>query len=310
MTRVFVSHSSKDNYFVSFLAEVLKYHRIDVWTDQSDLKAGRDFTLAIERALEACDSMIVVISENSSKSQWVTREISAFKAREDRIVIPLVLDARADPDEIYDGLGLITQLRCYESFLESFRELLRLLGGTLFPVTENRKIPDRRAGERREEPSDRRSGSIERRLRVGMHEYIQSSGRDLVEPMDRMTDVGTLAKLLAGDRSPLKSFSFTDRQTGGEVQLDFRMIEKMAFDAWYPRSRQASARAGAEPDPWGRGMASLPADSDSGDDLTGAGYITDEIANVLMENYLVMPKERRSGNRRRASRRKDEEQDS
>jgi hypothetical protein len=307
MTRVFVSHSSKDNYFVGFLAEVLKYHRIDVWIDQSDLKAGGDYTLAIERALEACDSMIVVISENSSKSQWVAREISAFKAREDRLVIPLVLDASADPDDIYEGLGLITQLRCYESFLESFRELMRLLGGALFPVTENRKITDRRAGERRQQPGERRSGSIERRLRVGMHDYVQSSGRDLVEPMDRMTDVGTLAKLLAADRSPLKSFSFTDRQTGEEVQLDFRLVEKMAFDAWYPRSRQAPAQAG--PDPWGRGMTP-PADPDIGDDLTGAGYITDEIANVLMENYLVTPKERRAVERRQASRRKNKEQGS
>jgi len=308
MTRVFVSHSSKDNYFVGFLAEVLRYHRIDVWTDQSDHRAGEEFTLAIERALEACDSMIVVISENSSKSQWVTREISAFKAQQGRLVIPLVLDARADPDEMYEGLGLVTQLRCYESLLESFRELLRLLGGTLFPVTENRKTPDRRAAERRQQPSDRRSGSIERRLRFGMHEYIRSAGRDLVEPMDRMTDVGTLAKLLAADRSPLTSFSFTDRQTGEEVNLDFRMIEKMAFAAWYPRRKQASARAEAEPDTWGLGIAILSAGSDSGDDLTGAGYISDEIANVLVKNYVVTPKERRSEDRRRASRRKDEDQ--
>ena len=259
-------------------------------------------------ALEACDSMIVVISENSSKSQWVTREISAFKARKDRLVIPLVLDARAEPDEIYEGLGLITQLRCYESFLESFRELLRLLGGTLFPVTENRKTPDRRAEERRQQPSDRRSGSIGKRLRTGMHEYISNSGRDLVEPMDRMTDVGTLAKLLAADRSPLKSFSFTDRQTGDEAHLDFRLIEKMAFDAWYPRIKQASARAEPELDTWGRGIATPSAGSDGGDDLTGAGYIADEIANVVMRNYVVAPRERRSGDRRRAPRRKDEEQ--
>jgi hypothetical protein len=29
MTRVFVSHSSEDNYFVDFLAELLKFHHVD-----------------------------------------------------------------------------------------------------------------------------------------------------------------------------------------------------------------------------------------------------------------------------------------
>src|SRR5260370_41096627 len=98
MTCVFVSHSSEDNYFVDFLIELLKFHRVDIWVDQSNLKAGSVFPSDIEQALATCDSMLVVISQHSSESRWITREISAFKAvNADRPVIPLVIDAEADP---------------------------------------------------------------------------------------------------------------------------------------------------------------------------------------------------------------------
>jgi len=59
-------------------------------------------------------------------------------------VIPLVLDATANPDKIYEGLGLITQLRFHESFLEGFRRLLQLLDRTLIrPASVNHRQPMR-----------------------------------------------------------------------------------------------------------------------------------------------------------------------
>ena len=144
MTSVFISHSSEDNYFVDFLIELLKFHRVDTWADRSNLEAGRTFTLEIEQALVECENLLVVMSEHSSRSPWVTREISHFKAVNPSRPGDSAPDSRADPDKIYEGLGLVTQLRCYESFLESLRELFRLLGCALFPPTENRKILDRR----------------------------------------------------------------------------------------------------------------------------------------------------------------------
>lgn len=139
MTFVFVSHCSEDNYFVDFLAELLRFHHVAVWVDRTRLEAGANFTVEIEQALRECDMMIVVISEHAVRSQWVVREVSHFRAvASDRPVIPLVLDSRADPDRIYEGLGLITQLRCYESLLDSLRKLMELLGRTLFPDIDGR----------------------------------------------------------------------------------------------------------------------------------------------------------------------------
>lgn len=308
MTRVFVSHSSEDYYFVDFLVELLRFHRVDVWVDRSNLKAGDVFTSDIEQALADCDSMVVVISRNSSRSRWMTREISAFKAIANRPVIPLVLDIEANPNDVYEGLGLVTQLRCYVSLLDSFSELLRRLGGTLFPVVEKRSGSDRRSEDRRKRPADRRKSPIEKRLRVGMYKYIRSTGRDLLAPIDRALDVGALAKLLAADDSPLQSFDLVDRGTGEQAHLDFRAIERMAFESWYSKTEQESSGYLDGPESWG--LRNVQRSSHSVvDDMTGAAYIIDDIVNDVTSSYVVTSKARRRQDRRAASRRQDEQQD-
>jgi hypothetical protein len=307
MTSVFISHSSKDNYFVDFLIELLEFHRVETWADRSDLAAGATFTSEIEQALSGCENLLVIISENSARSPWVTREISHFRASNpDRPVIPLMLDAAADPDEIYEGLGLVTQLRFYESFLDGFRELLGLLGRTLFPPTENRKIPDRRATERRQQPADRRASSIDIRLRVGLDNYVERSGRNLLEPMSRWREVGTLVRLLAAEDSPLKSFSYAARNTGEPVELDFTIIQAMALRAWRSKYEQESSSPADVLEEWGIAARSAPS-RDSGPDMTGAAYVIDDIVDDIVGTYVITPKDRRSAERRGGERRRQDE---
>jgi hypothetical protein len=300
MTSVFVSHSSEDNYFVDFLIELLKFHRVDVWVDRRNLEAGSTFTSDIERALATCESMVVVISQHSSRSPWVTREIAHFKAQNSsRLVIPLMLDAKADPDKIYEGLGLVTQLRCYESLLDSLRELLRLLGRALFPPLENRKIPDRRSESRRQQSTDRRKASMDKRLRVGLVRYVEGSGRNLLEPMHRWRDVARLAQLLASEDSPLKSFNYADHRTGEGVVLDFPKLQSMALKSWRSKFEQEPASSAANIlQEWGveTGQALLPSEVE--DDMTGAAYIVDDIVDYIINEFAITPNERRSGERR------------
>src|SRR5262249_19491455 len=147
--------------------------------------------------------------------QWMTREVAHFKAiNAEKPVIPFVLDAEADPDKIYEGLALVTQLRYYVDALESVRKLLQMLGRSLFPEADRRKAPDRRSGDdRREGTGDRRKNPV-RRLRVALDDYIEETGRDLLEPNERFADVSSIVDDLMTDSSPLQSFSFVDRKTG------------------------------------------------------------------------------------------------
>src|SRR5437764_13645843 len=154
--------------------------------------------------------------------------------------------------------------------LESFRELLRLLGRTLFPVAENRRTPDRRSRERR--MVERRTGPIERRLRVGIWQgYSRATGRSEFEPLDRIGDVGRLARFLVDVNSPLQSFDFADRQTGEHVQPRFEDRQAIAYTSWQ---------------------------SNTEEQLIGAVYIIDDIISELMATYVITSKTRRTGDRR------------
>jgi TIR domain len=301
MTSVFVSHSSEDNYFVDFLIELLKFHRLDVWADRTNLEAGGTFTADIEQALAACENMVVVLSQRSAKSSWITREVAHFRAVDaSRPIIPLLLDGKADPDQIYEGLGLVTHLRCDESLLASMRELLRRLGRPLFPPVENRKTPDRRSSGRRGRPADRRTSSIERRLRVGLDKFVEGAGVNLLEPMARWRDVSNLARLLASGESPLRSFDYTERGSGASIVLGFDMIQTMALSSWRSKFEREPTAAGALEE-WGISIARAD------DDMTGAAYVIDDIVDDIVSRYTVTARDRRSGERRSgSSRRKDQ----
>lgn len=307
MTSVFVSHSSEDNYFVDFLIELLKFHRLDVWADRTNLEAGGTFTADIEQALAACESMVVVISQHSAESLWITREVSHFRAVDaSRPIIPLLLDGKADPDKIYKGLGLVTHLRCDESLLGSLRELLRLLGRSLFPPVENRRTPDRRSSGRRGQSADRRTNSTERRLRVGLDKFVEGAAVNLLEPMTRWREVSSLARLLASGESPLRSFDYTDRGSGASIVLSFDVIQTMALSSWRSKfEREPSAAEVLEE--WGISTAGTARANETDHDMTGAAYVIDDIVDDIVSRYTVTTRDRRSGERRsRIPRRKAE----
>lgn len=278
MTRVFVSHCSEDDYFADFLIELLRFHRI------STLEAGDESASDIEQALADCDALIIVISRHSSRSPSMTREVRHFGAvNAGRPVIPLVLDTAADRDTICEGLGSLTQLRFYESYLEGFRRLLLLLDRTLFPEVENRTVADQRSEERRVS-GDRRKNPV-RRLRVAMDDYVESTGRDLLEPMNRWREVSRLVADLCADDAPLRSFDFVDKKTGEHAHIDHGWLERRAHTSWRAKSE---THAG-----WGADMG-RPAS----ENITGAAYIIDDLIEEITSEFIVTSKDRRSGQRR------------
>lgn len=285
MTRAFVSYSAKDKYFVDFLVELLEFHHVDVWVDRNKLRGGAEFSSDIDQALVSCDCLIVVISQHSANSQWMTREISTFRtANPDRPIIPLALIEDADAEKIYGGLGQIQKIRFYESYRDGFGELLRLCNRTLFPHVERRNSTDRRSEDRRQanrrEGGDRRVGPIERRLRVGIQKgYRQSPGARQDFESVWAHDVGRLVRFLTDDGTPLSLFDFVDRQTGESVTPDFRTLQVMAHKSW---------------------------ESNDAKRLQGIVYIIDDIVRELTSLYVITTKDRREDDRRTEERRTGE----
>lgn len=98
MTKLFISHSSRDDAFVRDLRAALSYHDQEAWIDSRELHGGDPLLTEIQKAIDESSAYMVVISPNSLQSKWVGKELKyALKVQEQRgqtqfPVIPISLD--------------------------------------------------------------------------------------------------------------------------------------------------------------------------------------------------------------------------
>jgi hypothetical protein len=88
---IFFSYSRDDSDFVLGLAKELRESGAQIWLDQLDIKAGARWDTSIEKALEAANTLLVVLSETSVGSNNVLDEVS-FALEEKKTVVPVLLE--------------------------------------------------------------------------------------------------------------------------------------------------------------------------------------------------------------------------
>lgn len=72
--KVFLSHSSIDKSIVISVALDLQEKGISTWLDAFDILPGESITSKINKGLEECEFVLLFLSNNSVKSNWVTKE--------------------------------------------------------------------------------------------------------------------------------------------------------------------------------------------------------------------------------------------
>ncbi|HWE40067.1 MAG TPA: toll/interleukin-1 receptor domain-containing protein [Isosphaeraceae bacterium] len=96
----FISYSKKDREFVQRLRDQLNEIGVDYWYDDERLKGGQNISDSVVQAIEDRDKTILVLSNNSIASEWVTVEIKqAFKEEERRknvVLVAVKIDAEID----------------------------------------------------------------------------------------------------------------------------------------------------------------------------------------------------------------------
>lgn len=121
--QVFISHSSKDKPFVRKLATDIEKLKISVWLDEKKIKPGDSIPTAIGKGLKDSDFVIVVLSHNSTGSNWFNFECDIALmnsiANPDKKTIPILLDDCLIP-EILKGLA-------YADFRSNYRQNLKNL---------------------------------------------------------------------------------------------------------------------------------------------------------------------------------------
>jgi tetratricopeptide (TPR) repeat protein len=76
MSRLFISHSSQDDWFVRELRWTLADLRQEVWVDSRELRAGDPLWPEIQKAIEESSAVAVVVSPNSLQAKWVGKELT------------------------------------------------------------------------------------------------------------------------------------------------------------------------------------------------------------------------------------------
>lgn len=114
--KIFISHSSQDKKFVRMLVSELEARGFSTWLDERALHVGDPLAKSIGEAIAAARVVIVIISEESLRSNWVRYELN--HAAELMIkgkcrLIPILIGAVEPPPEIR---GIL-----YADFRKSFK---------------------------------------------------------------------------------------------------------------------------------------------------------------------------------------------
>jgi tetratricopeptide (TPR) repeat protein len=119
MTKLFISHSSRDDAFVRELRAALADHGQDGWIDSRELLPGGLLDPDIARAIDESAAYAVVVSPASLQSRWVGKELShalAVQKQRGREKFPVVALSLDDTklgvlEQFFDGEPLYIPTR-------------------------------------------------------------------------------------------------------------------------------------------------------------------------------------------------------
>lgn len=88
---VFISYSSQDIEAAQAICHVLEQNEIKCWMAPRNIPPGSDYGDVIDEAIKSCKVVVILYSETSASSPWVTGELNvAFE--EQKTIIPFRLD--------------------------------------------------------------------------------------------------------------------------------------------------------------------------------------------------------------------------
>jgi hypothetical protein len=99
---IFLSYHSGDGVWVAQLKNALSNKGLRIWLDQEQIRPGDLFIQALEKGVESCECLVIVISPGALRSPWVEEEynraLTVANSRERRLrLIPLLLQGAELP---------------------------------------------------------------------------------------------------------------------------------------------------------------------------------------------------------------------
>jgi hypothetical protein len=89
----FISYSSKDQDFAERLYADLQARNVRCWFAPEDMKIGDRIRDRIDLSIRVYDKLLLVLSDNSIRSEWVESEVEAALERERQLTRQVAADA-------------------------------------------------------------------------------------------------------------------------------------------------------------------------------------------------------------------------
>jgi TolB-like protein/Tfp pilus assembly protein PilF len=127
MPDVFISYAKTDRSHALDLAGELRAHGFTVWIDQGSIPGAKNWSAEIVDAIDACSTMLCLLSPNSIRSHNVAREIHLASEKQKHI-LPVVLEKVALPSKFEYPLAGLQRVH-YLDRAEILRALALLQNG-------------------------------------------------------------------------------------------------------------------------------------------------------------------------------------
>jgi TIR domain len=123
--KVFISHSSTDQWIANKIAADLSELGIAVFLDVKDLETGDDFDEVIRRQLSESDELLVLISAIALSSHWVMMEFGAARALGKRLALVLI---GVSPNELPAPINrhLARDINQIERYYDELKQRLKI----------------------------------------------------------------------------------------------------------------------------------------------------------------------------------------
>jgi TolB-like protein len=125
---VFISYASEDRLRILDLVERLRGARVSVWIDQMGIEGATMWSQEIVEAIDGCKVLILAISQRSTESENVVKELALASERRKKI-LPVCLDSSGIPKTMEYQLAGIQRVEYVEGGEEQgLQAMIRSLG--------------------------------------------------------------------------------------------------------------------------------------------------------------------------------------
>ena len=111
-SEVFISYSSLDRDRVLPVVESLRGNGISVWVDEGNIHAADLWSEQIVQAISDCHVMVVMLSQNSTDSHNVVKEV-ILASEQKKALLPVFLEPAVVPAKLQYQLAGIQHLELY-----------------------------------------------------------------------------------------------------------------------------------------------------------------------------------------------------